>query len=145
LVGEAGDGDEAVAAAARLQPSIVVMDINMSKMDGVTATRLIKTQHPEIAVIGLSADRKNYQIHAMQKAGAFEVLHKDAVAVTELYAAIQRAVASIQPILLLKDSAASADSLAEVEESASPTPKKDVASPVEESKKVTEGEPGSEK
>ena len=56
----------------------------MSKMDGITATRLIKTQHPEIVVIGLSAMVKDYEVYAMQKAGAFEVLHKDN-AVTELY------------------------------------------------------------
>ena len=42
VVGEAGDGDEAVVATAKLQPKVVVMDINMAKMDGITATRLIK-------------------------------------------------------------------------------------------------------
>jgi len=138
VVGEVGDGDEAVAAAARLQPSVVVMDIHMPKMDGVTATRLIKAQHPEIVVVGLSADRKHYQVHAMQKAGAFEVLHKDH-AVTELYAAIQRAVASTQPILILEDTLAAAESLAELEESGGPN------SPGEESKEATERESDSEK
>ena len=107
-------------------------------MDGVTATRLIKAQHPEIVVVGLSADRKNYQVHAMQKAGAFEVLHKDSVAVTELYAAIQRAVASIQPILILEDTPAATASHAELEE-------KDVASPLVELKEMTERESDPEK
>ena len=50
VVGEAGDGEAAVLSAARLEPTAVVMDINMSKMDGITATRLIKKQNPEIAV-----------------------------------------------------------------------------------------------
>ena len=45
VVGEAGDGDEAVVATAKLQPKVVVMDVNMAKMDGITATRLIKAQH----------------------------------------------------------------------------------------------------
>ena len=54
-----------------------MMDINMSKMDGITATRLIKTQHPEIVFLGLIIDPKEYQVYAMQKAGAFEVLKKD--------------------------------------------------------------------
>jgi DNA-binding NarL/FixJ family response regulator len=102
VVGEAADGEEAVLCAAQTQPAVVVMDINMSKMDGITATRLIKTQHPQIAVLGLSVDLKDYQIYAMQKAGAFEVLKKDN-AVADLYGAIQRAVAAVQPVLILEE------------------------------------------
>ena len=107
VVGEATDGEEAVAAASRLLPSVIVMDISMSKMDGITATRLIKTQHPQIAVIGFSVHRETHQIEAMQQAGAFEVLAKDN-AVTELYSAVQRAIASIQPVLIAGDSAVAA-------------------------------------
>jgi DNA-binding NarL/FixJ family response regulator len=102
VVGEASDGDEAVLSAAKHQPAVVVMDINMSKMDGITATRLIKAQHPEIVVLGLSVDPKDYQVDAMQKAGASEVLKKDN-AVNDLYAAIQRAVAAVQPVLILEE------------------------------------------
>ena len=105
VIGEAGDGDEAVAAASKLQPNIFVMDINMSKMDGITATRLIKAQYPGMVVIGLSVDLKEYQVYAMQKAGASEVLSKEN-AVYELYGAIQRVVASTQPILILEDNPA---------------------------------------
>jgi DNA-binding NarL/FixJ family response regulator len=107
VVGEASDGEEAVAVASKLLPSVIVMDISMSKMDGITATRLIKTQHPQIAVIGLSVHREAHQIDAMQKAGAFEILAKDD-AVTDLYSAIQRAIASIQPILIAGDTAVAA-------------------------------------
>jgi two-component system, NarL family, response regulator LiaR len=107
VVGEASNGEEAVAAASKLQPSVIVMDISMSKMDGITATRLIKTQHPQIAVIGLSVHREAHQIEAMQNAGAFEVLPKDS-AVTVLYSAVQRAIASIQPILITGDTAVAA-------------------------------------
>lgn len=107
VVGEASDGDEAVAAASKLQPSVIVMDISMSKMDGITATRLIKTQHPHIGVVGLSVHLQDYQLEAMQQAGAFEVLSKDN-AVTELYSAVQRAIASTQPVLILGDTAAAA-------------------------------------
>ena len=107
VVGEASDGDEAVAVASKLQPSVIVMDISMSKMDGITATRLIKTQHPHIGVVGLSVHLQDYQLKAMQQAGAFEVLSKDN-AVTELYSAVQRAIASTQPVLILGDTAAAA-------------------------------------
>ena len=99
VVGEASDGDEAVQAAAMLQPSVIVMDISMSKMHGITATRLIKAQHPQIVVIGLSAHLKFYEVHAMELAGAFTVLSKEN-AVTQLYSAIQRGIAANQPVLI---------------------------------------------
>ena len=79
-----------------------LMDVNMQKMDGVTAARLIKVQYPEVAILGLSAKAKHYDIYAMQKAGAFEVLSKEQ-SVPELYAAIQRAVAAVQPVLIMEE------------------------------------------
>jgi DNA-binding NarL/FixJ family response regulator len=102
VVGEASDGDEAVVAVGQLQPAVVLMDVNMQKMDGVTAARLIKIQYPEVAILGLSAKAKHYDIYAMQKAGAFAVLSKEQ-SVQELYAAIQRAVAAVQPVLIMEE------------------------------------------
>jgi DNA-binding NarL/FixJ family response regulator len=102
VVGEASNGEDAVVNAAKLQPSAVVMDITMSRMDGVTATRLIKTEYPHIAIVGLSANPKDYMEYAMLKAGAFEVLDKDSTAV-ELFGAIQRAVAAVQPVVILEE------------------------------------------
>jgi len=107
IVGEASDGEQAVEAATKLVPSVIVMDISMSKMDGITATRLIKAQYPQIAVIGLTFLYEHHQIHAMQQAGAFEVIAKDK-AVTELYSAVQRAIAAIQPAQLSGDNAIAA-------------------------------------
>jgi DNA-binding NarL/FixJ family response regulator len=107
VVGEAATGEEAVTAASKLLPSVIVMDISMSKMDGITATRLIKVQHPQIAVIGLSVHREGHQIEAMRQAGAFDVLPKDS-AVTVLYSAIQRAIASMKPILITGGTAVAA-------------------------------------
>ena len=105
VVGEAGNGEEAVLSAAKLQPTIVVMDIGMPTLDGVGATRLIKTQYPQMAVLGLSVNAPSYHVDAMLKAGAFEVVTKEN-AVDQLYSAIQRATAAIQPILVLQEQVA---------------------------------------
>ncbi len=110
VVGEAGDGDEAVTATSKLQPTVVLMDINMGKMDGITATRLIKARHPDILVIGLSVYPKDDQVYAMQKAGAYAVVSKEK-ALYELSGAIQRAVASTQPVLVREGDIVSANSL----------------------------------
>lgn len=102
VVGEADNGEDALQKAGTLKPTIVLMDVNMPKMDGVTATRLIKQNHPEIAVVGLTADPPDYVRYSMLKAGAFDVVMKGQ-AVSELYSTIQRAVASVQPILVLEE------------------------------------------
>jgi DNA-binding NarL/FixJ family response regulator len=124
VVGEASDGEEALASVGKLQPAVVVMDVSMSRMDGITATRLIKAQYPHIAVVGLSDLGKDYEEYAMRKSGAFEVLNKDSAAV-ELFGAIQRAVAAVQPVLILEQTEqtpAPTQSLADLEQSEKPTP-----------------------
>lgn len=102
VAGEAGNGEEALLSVAKLQPTIVVMDIGMPSLDGIGATRLIRTQYPHIAVLGLSVNAQSYQVDAMLKAGAAEVVTKEK-AVDDLYSAIQRATAAIQPILILQE------------------------------------------
>jgi DNA-binding NarL/FixJ family response regulator len=102
VVGEASNGEEAVSSVEKLQPAVIVMDIGMPSLDGVGATRLIKMQHPQIAVVGLSVNAPSFHVDAMLKAGAFEVLTKEK-AVDELYSAIQRAIAAVQPILILDE------------------------------------------
>ena len=94
VVGEASDGEEVLASIAKLQPTVVVMDVVMPKMDGIAATRLIKTQYPQIVVVGLTRELKDYTSYSMRKAGASEVVDKKN-AVDELYGAIQRALAGI--------------------------------------------------
>ena len=95
VVGEASDGHEAFTYVGMLQPAVVVMDMNMYKMEGIRATRSIKTQYPHVLVLGYSADPKDYNVSAMQQVGAFEVLQKEE-AMKDLYAAIQRGLASVQ-------------------------------------------------
>jgi DNA-binding NarL/FixJ family response regulator len=111
VVGEAGNGEEAVVNVRKLKPAVVVMDISMPTLDGIAATRLIKTQYPHVAVVGLSVNAPSYHVDAMLKAGAFEVVTKEK-AVDELYSAIQRAIAAVQPILILNEAPASAESTA---------------------------------
>jgi DNA-binding NarL/FixJ family response regulator len=118
VIGQAGDGETACRMAATLQPTLVLMDINLPKMDGIAATRFIKTNYPHIAVIGFSMTVHSYSEYAMLKAGAFEVLPKDK-AVHELYSTIQRAVASILPVVILKDAPVSEDAPSVSEQSTS--------------------------
>ena len=95
VVGVAGSGEEAIESVRRLRPSVVLMDIHLRRpMDGIAATRVIAKQCPDVAVLGLSYDRKDYVVSAMQEAGAFEVLAKDNIA-DLLHDAIRRAVASM--------------------------------------------------
>lgn len=96
VVGEATNGEEAIVQAEELRPTIVLMDINMPKLDGIVATRHIKTHYKEITVIGLSVRADPYYVNAMRNAGAAELLAKEN-ATEDLYDAIQRAVASRKP------------------------------------------------
>ncbi len=77
VVGEASGGDEAVAKARSLKPEVVLMDISMPGMNGITATRLIKKDLPETKVIMLTMlDQEGYVYEAV-KAGATGYLLKN--------------------------------------------------------------------
>lgn len=92
VAGEACNGAEALDQVEALHPSVVVMDINMPKMNGIQATAVIKARHPDISVIGLSVQAAGLNEEAMKQAGAVTLLTKEA-AVDELYNAIQGALA----------------------------------------------------
>lgn len=91
IVGEASDGQEAVAMANTLRPAVVIMDINMPRLNGIEATARIKAQFPDMRVIGLSVNAGPDNREAMLKAGADMLLTKEA-AVEELYRVIQSVV-----------------------------------------------------
>ena len=80
VVGEAADGQEAVALAATLRPDVVIMDVNMPKMDGVEASRRIKRDLPSTIVIGLSMHDGGQHEAAMRDSGAAAYLTKDSAA-----------------------------------------------------------------
>ena len=88
VVGEAHDGAEAVRLVDELQPQVVVMDINMPKMNGIEATTHIKAHWPETIVVGISVNTGDDNGNAMRGAGAAVLLNKDA-AVDDLYRTIQ--------------------------------------------------------
>lgn len=70
VVGEAGDGVEAVRLARELDVDIVLMDVRMPIMDGVEATAQIKLHKPNVFVLGLSGDADPAAVSGMLRAGA---------------------------------------------------------------------------
>ncbi len=90
LVGEAENGEQAVVRAHLIQPEVILMDLMMPVMDGVTAISQIKKQHPEIQIIALTSFQEDELVQNAMKAGAIGYLMKNVTA-RELAAAIQAA------------------------------------------------------
>ena len=97
VVGEAANGAEAVALTKRLLPDVVLMDLRMPEMDGVTAIEQIKAQHPDIQVLVLTTYDSDSDILPAIESGATGYLLKDAPR-EELFQAI-RAAAQGKPLL----------------------------------------------
>ena len=98
VIGEASHGEEAIRLVEQLEPTIVVMDINMPGVNGIEATRWIKAKYPRMIVIGISVNTDDENQTAMKQAGATSLLTKEA-AVDELYLAIQTALSGQQTVL----------------------------------------------
>jgi DNA-binding NarL/FixJ family response regulator len=97
VVGEAGDGQEAVAKAEELRPAVVVMDYALPGMNGAAATRLILKSAPETAVLVLSMHSEPSYVRSCLDAGARGYLLKNAVDL-ELADAIKKIAAGEQVI-----------------------------------------------
>jgi len=97
VIGEAGDGEEAVRLASQLKPDVVIMDVAMPKLNGIEATRQIKELFPSIIVLILTGYDYDEYILSLLEIGAAGYLLKD-VSGDELVGAI-RAVFAGEPVL----------------------------------------------
>ncbi len=91
LAGEAGNGEEAVALCRKLKPDVVLMDLKMPVMDGVTATRIIHEKFPKVRIIALTSFNERELVEGALKAGAMSYLLKT-VSAEELVASVRGAV-----------------------------------------------------
>jgi DNA-binding NarL/FixJ family response regulator len=77
VVGEAGDGEEAVAAITRLQPDVVLMDLVMPRLGGIAAIRQLRERAPSTRIVVLTSFASDDQVIPAVQAGAAGYLLKD--------------------------------------------------------------------
>jgi DNA-binding NarL/FixJ family response regulator len=77
VVGEAGDGQQALERAATLQPDVVLMDLHMPVLDGIAATRRLRVEQPGVRVLALTTFDDDEDVFAALRAGALGYLLKD--------------------------------------------------------------------
>jgi len=90
MVGEASDGSEAVSMVALHRPDVVLMDLMMPGVDGITATREIRQKYPDTQVVALTSFSEQDQVQGALQAGVIGYVQKN-VSVTELAVAVRSA------------------------------------------------------
>ena len=95
VVGEADDGRAALQRVQELDPDVVVMDISMPGMSGLSATRVLKEARPRVAIVVLTRHADDAYLHEMLRAGAAAFVLKQSPS-TELIQAIRAAAAGGQ-------------------------------------------------
>ncbi len=78
VVGEAGDGHEAIDLVARAAPDVILMDVRMPRLDGIEATERVIADHPDVRVLVLTTFDLDDYVDAALRAGASGFLLKDA-------------------------------------------------------------------
>jgi two-component system NarL family response regulator len=101
VVGEAGDGEEALEKYQALRPDVVLMDLSMPVMDGFAATRAIVEEYPDAKIIMLTTYGGDEDIHRSLDAGAVGYLVKDMVAkqVVDIIRAVHAGRRGIPPAI----------------------------------------------
>ncbi len=104
VVAEAGDGQTAVAEALRCRPDVAIIDVAMPGMSGIEATRRIKAQTPQMAVLALTAYDDDQYVLALLDAGAAGFLLKDVRGqeLVEAIRAVHRGEAVLQPTIAVR-------------------------------------------
>ncbi|MGW4062876.1 response regulator [Amycolatopsis sp. NPDC004747] len=104
VVGEAGNGAEALREAASLAPDVVLMDLRMPVLDGVAATRRLRVEHASVRVIALTTFDDDEDVFAALRAGAVGYLLKDvsSARLVEAVLAAARGESVLQPSVAAK-------------------------------------------
>ncbi len=97
VIGVAEDGYECLRKARELRPDIILMDIGMPRCDGLVATRLVKSEMPEIKVVILSATAEDHDLFEAVKSGATGFLLKSMDA-DDLIDALDNALHDVPPL-----------------------------------------------
>jgi DNA-binding NarL/FixJ family response regulator len=104
VVGEAGNGDEALRRVAELAPDVVLMDLHMPVLNGIAATRRLHVEHPAVRVIALTTFDEDEDVFAALRAGAVGYLLKDVSSerLVEAVLAAARGESVLQPSVAAK-------------------------------------------
>ncbi len=104
VVGEAGDGDEALRRAVELVPDVVLMDLRMPVLDGIAATQRLRLEQPGVRVIALTTFDDDEDVFAALRAGAVGYLLKDvsSARLLEAVLAASRNESVLQPSVAAK-------------------------------------------
>jgi two-component system, NarL family, response regulator LiaR len=104
VIGEAGDGQEAVEMTAKLSPDVILMDLVMPRLDGIAATELIKASNPGAKVIALTSFTEDDKVFPAIQAGATSYLLKDVSpdALVEAIRAAHHGEARLHPDVMRK-------------------------------------------
>ena len=104
VVGEAGDGPQALGQAAELAPGVVLMDLHMPVLDGIATTRRLRVEQPGVRVLALTTFDDDEDVFAALRAGALGYLLKDVSSdrLVEAVLAAARGESVLQPSVAAK-------------------------------------------